>query len=163
MGRKGGRSFFSNLPLDLRHELRSQTLLPLIPGGDLNAVEVKAELIAAAANGDLLPTQPPSPSHQPSPEIVDQPHTSTSTSTSISTSTSTSTSTFTSASASVSTSTLARTSAPRPKKRRKVVNTPLDHPWDCTGLVQRYTSPAHFPPNLVKCESLQDNLWAIRL
>jgi hypothetical protein len=68
MGKKSkpGRSFFSNLPLDLRSSLRSQTLLPLVPGQNINTLETKQEELDKAlglgAGNDYLPTQPASPS-----------------------------------------------------------------------------------------------------
>jgi hypothetical protein len=65
MGRKAkaGRSFFSNLPLDLRSSLRSQTLVPLIPGANINDLELKQEALdkVLGPGNDYLPTQPASP------------------------------------------------------------------------------------------------------
>jgi len=68
MGKKGkaGRSFFSNLPLDLRSSLRSQTLLPLVPGQNINTLESKQDeldkSLGLGPGHDFLPTQPASPS-----------------------------------------------------------------------------------------------------
>jgi hypothetical protein len=61
MGKKrtAGRSFFSNLPLDMRSNLRSQLLVPLIPGLNIQDQETKREAIGEGS--DLLPTQPASP------------------------------------------------------------------------------------------------------
>lgn len=67
MGKKSkpGRSFFSNLPLDLRSSLRSQTLLPLVPGQNINTLEAKQEeldkVLGLGVGNDYLPTQPDSP------------------------------------------------------------------------------------------------------
>jgi len=60
---KAGRSFFSNLPLDLRSSLRSQTLVPLIPGANINDLERKQEALdrVLGPGNDFLPTQPASP------------------------------------------------------------------------------------------------------
>jgi hypothetical protein len=82
MGKKSkpGRSFFSNLPLDLRSSLRSQTLLPLVPGQNINTLETKQEeldkVLGLGAGNDYLPTQPASPSSSdedeghPAPVII---------------------------------------------------------------------------------------------
>jgi hypothetical protein len=75
MGKKSkpGRSFFSNLPLDLRSSLRSQTLLPLVPGQNINTLETKQEELDKAlglgAGNDYLPTQPASPSSSDEDEV----------------------------------------------------------------------------------------------
>ncbi len=47
------------------------------------------------------------------------------------------------------------TSKNRGKRRRKVKvnNEHQGHPWDCTGLVPRFTKPSDVPPDLVKCTS----------
>lgn len=137
MGKKGaGRSFFSNLPLDLRTTLRTQTLVPLVPGGDLS-LESKAELMQwSMDNGDLLATQPPSPPSAGSViDLVEEPEAV--------------------AESSVAGQKRARGpvqgSAKKSRKGKAVKNAFKDHPWDCTGLVKRYTAPNHCPPELVKC------------
>jgi hypothetical protein len=65
MGKKrtAGRSFFSNLPLDLRSNIRSQTVLPLVTdtSTDIQEVEVRQDGPSDEIVGrDLLPTQPAS-------------------------------------------------------------------------------------------------------
>jgi len=64
MGKKrtAGRSFFSNLPLDLRSNIRSQTVLPLVTdtSTDIQELEVKQDGPSDVVGRDLLPTQPAS-------------------------------------------------------------------------------------------------------
>lgn len=62
--RAAGRSFFSNLPLELRTTLRSQTLVPLVPGANINdfKLDPKPNPNGMSQEGrDYLPTQPESP------------------------------------------------------------------------------------------------------
>ena len=67
--RAAGRSFFSNLPLELRTSLRSQVLVPLVPGANINDFQLKSTANGhddhngnAVGERELLPTQPASPS-----------------------------------------------------------------------------------------------------
>jgi hypothetical protein len=184
MGKKSkpGRSFFSNLPLDLRSSLRSQTLLPLVPGQNINTLETKQEELDKAlglgAGNDYLPTQPASPSSSDEDEIHPTP-------------------VIKPAAPSVMSEVVAESSTSAKKrallleketdvdmsgiqdlsvitngegKKQKVEikkkgkgkgkakavedgNRFKGHRWDCTGLVTRYTKPTEMPSELVKCES----------
>jgi hypothetical protein len=146
MGRKGaGRSFFSNLPLDLRTTLRTQTLLPLIPGSDLKEHAVTAEAFEwTGKHGDLLSTQPPSPPDTATDEAIDSNLDSPLAESSL-------------AGQKRLTSDLLSMPEQKRQRRRKgkgtaIENTHSTHPWDCTGLVSRYNSPEEVPAALVKCE-----------
>jgi hypothetical protein len=183
MGKKSkpGRSFFSNLPLDLRSSLRSQTLLPLVPGQNINTLETKQEELDKAlglgVGNDYLPTQPASPSSsdedevRPTPVVIPP--------------------------APLIMPEVVAESSTSAKKRALLVENDVDvemskvqdpsmimngegkkqkvetkkkgkgkgkakavedgnrfkcHRWDCTGLVTRYTKPTEMPSELVKCE-----------
>jgi hypothetical protein len=184
MGKKSkpGRSFFSNLPLDLRSSLRSQTLLPLVPGQNINTLETKQEELDKAlglgAGNDYLPTQPASPSSSDEDEVLPTPA-------------------IKAAAPSVMPEVVAESSTSA-KKRALLLDNDIEmsglqdlstmtngegegkkqkveikkkgkgkgkakavedgnrfkgHRWDCTGLVTRYTKPTEMPSELVKCKS----------
>jgi hypothetical protein len=174
---KAGRSFFSNLPLDLRSSLRSQTLLPLIPGANINDLEKKQEALeqklGLGPGNDYLPTQPSSPGSSDEEDAVTG-------------NAESSTSAMRKRDLEVEPVTPTPT-ANRAGKKQKITNG-MDtktngkgkgkgkavegngnggasgngerggnrfkgHRWDCTGLVQRYTKPTEMPQELVKCKS----------
>lgn len=73
--RTAGRSFFSNLPLDLRSNIRSQTLLPLVAGANIQDLDTRRDEFDKEIGGkELLPTQPASiaPSDSDSSEEEDE-------------------------------------------------------------------------------------------
>lgn len=148
MPRRGpAKSLFSSLPLDLKKSLRSQPLRPpTTPITAFDTVQVKAELIADTVQfSPLLSTQPhPIDAFPISAKPIDL--------------------TEDEAEASTSASTgwklrVADTLSPTPrsvsKKRKGNFQAPdnphLGHPWDCTGLVPRYTDYFELPPGLAKC------------
>jgi hypothetical protein len=186
MGKKGkaGRSFFSNLPLDLRSSLRSQTLLPLVPGQNINTLEAKQDeldkVIGLRPGNDFLPTQPASPSStvdeddapvavvtDPMPEVVAESSTS-----------ATKRALNQNLENEFQDTSMIRMNGG--KKQKVEVITPKSnrkgkgkgkgkaiegegnrfkgHRWDCTGLVTRYTQPSEMPSELVKCESTHNVL-----
>lgn len=149
-----GKSIFSNLPLDLRTTLRSQTLVPLVPGVNIKQHQLPADGAEGEAR-NLLPTQPASPS---------------SSTASMATSVravvnGTGESSKRAASLTALDVSVASASGQGQKRRRKddgpaKANVkgkgkgkakPVKHAWDCTGLVQRYTDPSEVPPHIVKC------------
>ncbi len=139
------RSLFSSLPYDLKKSLRSQTLEPYPSTSALDTVQVKAELIA---NTDpfapFLPTQPRSPSKSSGEVIeVDQtediPEASSSMAVALK------------RPATIASPTHCRSTKKRKGRSRVPENDFIDHPWDCTGLVQRYTDYSELPRGLAKC------------
>jgi hypothetical protein len=178
MGKKSkpGRSFFSNLPLDLRSSLRSQTLLPLVPGQNINTLETKQDesdkALGLGAGNDYLPTQPPSPTSsdedevRPTPAALIMPEVVAESSTSarkraISLENDVEMSR-------VHDQTIVMSGEGEGKKQKVEIkkkgkgkgkakavedgNRFKGHRWDCTGLVNRYTKPTEMPSELVKCE-----------
>jgi hypothetical protein len=179
---KAGRSFFSNLPLDLRSSLRSQTLLPLVPGQNINTLETKQEELDRAlglgAGNDYLPTQPASPSSSdedevrptpvikpaaPSvmPEVVAESSTSAKKralllDNDVEISGVQDLSTMTNGEGEGKKQKVEIKKKGKVKGKAKAVedgNRFKGHRWDCTGLVTRYTKPTEMPSELVKCES----------
>jgi hypothetical protein len=180
MGKKSkpGRSFFSNLPLDLRSSLRSQTLLPLVPGQNINTLETKQEELDKAlglgAGNDYLPTQPASPSSSDEdevhpmparplgvPEVVAESSTSArkralSLENDVEMSGVQNPSTMTDGEGEGKKQKVEIKKKGKGKGKAKAVedgNRFKGHRWDCTGLVTRYTKPTEMPSELVKCES----------
>jgi hypothetical protein len=180
MGKKSkpGRSFFSNLPLDLRSSLRSQTLLPLVPGQNINTLETKQEELDKAlglgAGNDYLPTQPASPSSSDEDEVLPTPaaplivpevvaESSTSAKkrallldNDVEMSGLQDLSTMTNGEGEGKKQKVDIKKKGKGKGKAKAVedgNRFKGHRWDCTGLVNRYTKPTEMPSELVKCES----------
>jgi len=181
MGKKSkpGRSFFSNLPLDLRSSLRSQTLLPLVPGQNINTLETKQEELDKAlglgAGNDYLPTQPASPSSSdedevyptpvaplvmPIPEVVAESSTSAKKRALLSENETdvemSNQSMITNGGGEGKKQKVEIKKKSKGKGKAKAVedgNRFKGHRWDCTGLVTRYTKPTEMPSELVKCES----------
>ncbi|EIW71555.1 hypothetical protein TREMEDRAFT_42923 [Tremella mesenterica DSM 1558] len=167
MGKRKGpsKSIFASLPLEIKQSIRSQTSLPL--KGDLLAIENQAKSLLPVEGSNFLPTQPSAsddavseptishlqagPSKLPatSPQVSDK-----------------------AMSSSIVTETMEREDVGeydftgtdyndyRPakkqkvikgrKKGQKVVNGFKDHPWDCTGLIHRYTRVEQVPVELKK-------------
>jgi hypothetical protein len=180
MGKKSkpGRSFFSNLPLDLRSSLRSQTLLPLVPGQNINTLETKQEELDKAlglgAGNDYLPTQPASPSSSDEdevhstpaaplivPEVVAESSTSArkralSLENDVEMSGGQDQSINMNGEGEGKKQKVEIKKKGKGKGKAKAVedgNRFKGHRWDCTGLVTRYTKPTEMPSELVKCES----------
>lgn len=158
--KSAGRSFFSNLPLDLRTSIKSQVLVPLIPGANINDHQPSSE------PRDFLPTQPASPS-----TVADELDIPSSVLTAdgqrheaIGLRTTQEAETSTAGQKRLISPELSMISSLAGKKRKvnnkgkgKAVTVDpakrfLGHAWDCTGLVQRYNDPAEVPSQLVKCE-----------
>jgi len=180
MGKKSkpGRSFFSNLPLDLRSSLRSQTLLPLVPGQNINILETKQgeldKALGLGAGNDYLPTQPDSPSSSEEdqalpiqvspvvrPEVVAESST-TARKRALSLENENETEMSEVQNLSVIENGEGKKQKVEIKKKGKGKgkakavedgNRFKGHRWDCTGLVTRYTKPTEMPSELVKCES----------
>jgi len=145
MGKKSkpGRSFFSNLPLDLRSSLRSQTLLPLVPGQNINTLETKqGELDKALGLGAESSTT----ARKRALSLENGKETEMSGVQDLS----------------VITNGEGKKQKVEIKKKGKGKgkakavedgNRFKGHRWDCTGLVTRYTKPTEMPSELVKCES----------
>lgn len=167
-----GRSFFSNLPLELRTSLRSQILVPHVAGANINDFRL-AHDTASSSDGDshLLPTQPLSPTSTVDDSSIIQNGgyslvgipglPSESTLTDVAESSTTGQKRAVQAGLSSSSNGIGTGTG---KKRKVIKNgkgksrTPQDvmkkyngHAWDCTGLVERYTDPSEIPSNLVKC------------
>lgn len=178
MGKKSkpGRSFFSNLPLDLRSSLRSQTLLPLVPGQNIHTLETKQgeldKALGLGAGNDYLPTQPDSPSSSEEdevppiqvapfrPEVVAESSTS-ARKRALSLENGKETEMSGVQDLSVITNGEGKKQKVEIKKKGKGKgkakavedgNRFKGHRWDCTGLVTRYTKPTEMPSELVKCE-----------
>ena len=187
MGKKSkpGRSFFSNLPLDLRSSLRSQTLLPLVPGQNINILETKQgeldKALGLGAGNDYLPTQPDSPSSSEEdqalpiqvspvvrPEVVAESST-TARKRALSLENENETEMSEVQNLSVIENGEGKKQKVEIKKKGKGKgkakavedgNRFKGHRWDCTGLVTRYTKPTEMPSELVKCESRPVCLWS---
>jgi hypothetical protein len=186
MGKKGkaGRSFFSNLPLDLRSSLRSQTLLPFVPGQNINTLEAKQDeldkVLGLRPGNDFLPTQPASPSStvdeddapaavvtDPMPEVVAESSTS---ATKRALNHNLENEFQDTSMISTNGGKKQKVEVINPKSNRKGKgkgkgkaiegegNRFKGHRWDCTGLVTRYTKPSEMPSELVKCESTHNVL-----
>lgn len=180
MGKKSkpGRSFFSNLPLDLRSSLRSQTLLPLVPGQNINTLETKQEELDRAlglgAGNDYLPTQPASPSSSDEEEVRPTPAAPLTVPEVVPESSTSARKRALSLENDVEMSKVRDQSIVmngdgegkkqkveikkkgKGKGKAKAVedgNRFKGHRWDCTGLVTRYTKPTEMPSELVKCKS----------
>jgi hypothetical protein len=182
MGKKSkpGRSFFSNLPLDLRSSLRSQTLLPLVPGQNINTLETKQEELDKAlglgAGNDYLPTQPASPSSSDEDEVHSTPVAPLIVPEVVAESSTSARKRALSLENEKENETSGRqdlsmvTNGEEEGKKQKVEikkkskgkgkakavedgNRFKGHRWDCTGLVTRYTKPTEMPSELVKCKS----------
>jgi hypothetical protein len=181
MGKKSkpGRSFFSNLPLDLRSSLRSQTLLPLVPGQNINTLETKQEELDKAlglgSGNDYLPTQPASPSSSDEEEVRPTPAAPLIPPEVVAESSTSARKRAISLENDVEMSrvhdqTIVMSGEGEGKKQKVEIkkkgkgkgkakavedaNRFKGHRWDCTGLVTRYTKPTEMPSELVKCESV---------
>ncbi|KAL7425035.1 putative diacylglycerol O-acyltransferase tgs1 [Cryptotrichosporon argae] len=157
-GRRKPQSVFTALPHEIRQRIRSQTADAWVD--DTAGSSSAASPAASTSTAHLLPTQPPSPDSATSSSIpeVSMAYTQTQT----------------------PTSAVVAVPAPfravvkaikraepwarqpeseRPSKRRKskgkgraddAHNTFFGHPWDCTGLVARYTDVSEVPASLQK-------------
>lgn len=148
-----GRSFFSNLPLDLRTSLKSQILVPLVPGANINDFQLANghEDDSRGESRNLLSTQPASPSTVGDDQegVSVNPNT-------IAESSTASQKRHLDAELSATTKDGGKKAKMSKKgKGRAVIADPSKrysgHAWDCTGLVERYTDPAQVPSQLVKC------------
>jgi trimethylguanosine synthase len=165
------RSLFASLPAELKFALRTQDVEPFVG----NTVQVKSEILEGINPNNLLPTQPSNtsdtnldidstiqvtvsqePAHSVEPRV-----------------TSTQAPLGQETPAKARSVVLKRTveDLPTPsssrsraaiedsgRKRRKgkakaIENHYLNHPWDCMGLVPRYTDYSDVPSELSKCES----------
>jgi trimethylguanosine synthase len=137
------RSLFASLPRELKKSIRTQPRQPT-PSDPSDTVEIKIERVSAALDGQYLPTQPDSPDAQkvdPSEKVADANET-------------------TSRNSVIEPTPVTPPRQPTNRKKRKrnsevpiePENALADHPWDCTGLVPRYTQYQDVPLATRKCE-----------
>lgn len=142
------RSLFSSLPLDLKHSLRSQ---PTQSIAALDTVEVKAELIADTVQFAFLPTQPQSP-YSDVEDVIPIDLTEMEAEAEVSTLSAPAVKRI------VPDTSFASSSSHSTRKKRKgnskvPENLYIGHPYDCTGLVPRYSDYSALPEGLAKCTS----------
>ncbi|WWC92747.1 uncharacterized protein L201_007706 [Kwoniella dendrophila CBS 6074] len=177
MPRRAGpsRSLFASLPVDLKQTLRSQTFGN--PANDLDDVQIKAENILNISTNGLLNTQPDSddeedeeeeianqvagPSGISSITINTQPSYSSESIPSISRSMVVKRKREENATPNIDPSTYITINQNHLQKKRKKgkqnnnhneipLNPYIEHPWDCTGLVKRYSNYRNVPKDLIK-------------
>lgn len=135
------RSLFASLPPDLKRSIRTR---PLQDPASTSQVEIKQENIlnAISASG-FLSTQPLSPSSQSGSEAAILEDESPQTPAESSKRPLSGVVTVTTPSAQFN----------KKRKRNSALPAGSDHPWDCTGLVPRYSDYSEVPTELRKCES----------
>lgn len=191
MGKRGpSRSLFASLPVDLRNTIRTNGRYLSMNGPDLDSFQIKQEMLAESSGSGsrLLRTQPESMSPEKDGEeendaavITVQPVASGSKGFP-------SAKVEVEAEAEGKEEVDVDSSPPRAVKRRRtegawvvgaapslvrpvqkrrkgkelpVHNAYEGHPWDCTGLVERYVNRDHVPDDIKKCELGYTRLKAI--
>jgi len=164
------RSLFASLPWDLKKTIRTKAeeLEELVNTDD---IDVKAELIRGVAD-DLLPTQPSSPQLLPADEeeesmnlkppsapatvepspATPRPPISEPVVSPVTPAGSSKRPHVEVRESSTPTS-LIQPARKRKRKSKAAGGVHADHPWDCTGLVPRYTDASQVPDRIRKCES----------
>lgn len=142
------RSLFASLPPDLKRSIRKK---PILQQPITSQVEIKVENVLSAMNAQgYLSTQPASP-----PASVEPTHDGPQSSSALEVDVE-----VHSTPAESSKRTVEAISTPTPtkrsnkkRKRQSIApsNNHTDHPWDCTGLLPRYTDYNEVPADLRKC------------